>query len=587
MNLVIDRSAQVGLYAPNAAAAAVPPAPAAHRPPHLRRRVAGENGLVVATAFTLYLTGAILLDFRFRIFPLDAVSRMANGYYVIWSHDPHLAAVGFVWSPLQSFADIPFLLFRPLWPALSTHDFAGSLVTVLAGVGAVHQVHAALREWEVRRLPRLLLTLIFAINPMILYYSVNGMSDALYIFLLVATTRYLLRWLRHEDLRSLVYAGTALGLAYLDRYEAIGAAGLSSLVVIGATFFRTTGPRRARVMTALNDIVIFLLPLATTFVAWATMSFVITGQAFPGITSQYGTTAQNAADIHFAFAARVSHDVLNLEYLAPLLPVVLVVAIVASRVRRDIGILAPLAVLGGSLAFNALGVLSGTLEPWYRYFIAGVPLDVLLIGCIVACGRAGPAGATTSFQMPPVRSRPVRAFAEGTVAVLIVVIGAVPSVPSSGLGIFAHGVRSSESVDLGALLLAHPNQTAVQFSHHYRHIGAIDTYLARMNLPSGSVVADTFGQCTPQIVSSVPDERIFVITNDRDFQKVVADPLTFHAHYLFVPQPVGVGLADALNVAHAGLYDNGGGFATLVHEFSSDGICAVYRLYRVTGHPGQ
>ena len=90
---------------------------------------------------------AILLDFKYQILPLDAVSRMANGYYVLWSNDPHLAAVGFVWSPLQSFADIPFLLFKPLFPVLATHELAGSIVSVLAGAGAVHQVHAALREW--------------------------------------------------------------------------------------------------------------------------------------------------------------------------------------------------------------------------------------------------------------------------------------------------------------------------------------------------------------------------------------------------------------------------------------------------------
>ena len=144
--------------------------------------------------------------------PLDAVSRMANGYYVLWSRDPHLAAIGFVWSPLQSAADIPLFLFKPLFPVLATHDLAGTIVTVFAGVGAVHQVHAALREWGVRRGPRIALTLVFGINPMILYYAGNGMSDMLYMFLLVMTTRYFLKWLHNGGLRPLVYAGSAVGI---------------------------------------------------------------------------------------------------------------------------------------------------------------------------------------------------------------------------------------------------------------------------------------------------------------------------------------------------------------------------------------
>ena len=107
-----------------------------------------------------------------------------------------------------------------------------------------------------------------------------------------------------------------------------------------------------------------------------------------------------------------------------------------------------------------------------------------------------------------------------------------------------------------------------------------------MHLADGSIVADTYGNCTPQIVTSVPNSKVFVIINDRDFQRVLADPLTFGAHYLFVPQPVGVGVDDALNEEYPTLYAKGAGFAKLVHQFNNDGICATYRLYRVTGHNG-
>ena len=589
-SLVLERSAPILHPSPGMRPAGVPPRRTLHS--RFFDRLMSEDGVVTLIAFTIYLIVAILLDFKYQILPLDAVSRMANGYYVLWSRDPHLAAVGFVWSPLQSFADIPLLLFKPLFPVLATHDLAGSLVCVLAGAGAVHQVHAALREWGLRRGPRLVLTLVFGINPMVLYYAGNGMSDMLYMFLLVLTTRYFLRWLHHGGLRPLVYAGSALGLAYLDRYEALGAAGLAAVVVLGVSYSRSHDQLRDRIKGAAADATIFLAPTVATFTAWAVMSYVIVGQAFPGISSQYGTGAQTSESVQMTFAARAAHGMHNIEYLAPLLPIVLVLAILFAVRRRDLRVLAPLAILGGSVTFDTLGLLAGFLEPWYRYFIVCVPLEILLVGCILAkggsmVGNSGlPAEPVDSLGTSSVAWLRQRGFTANLIGVIVVVALIGVSVPSSAKGIFASSVQSSESVELGALFLSHPTKTERQWTHHYSHIQSIDAYIGNMRLPDGSIVADTYGNCTPQIVTSVANSKVFVITNDRDFQRVLADPLTFGAHYLFVPQPVGVGLTDALNEEYPTLYAHGAGFAKFVHQFNADGICATYRLYRVTGHHG-
>jgi hypothetical protein len=560
------------------------PESSSHRP-KLPRWARSEGTFVFLIAALAYLTTLILLDFVFQIFPLDAVSRMANGFYVLYSNDPHLAAVGFVWNPLQSFAAIPFLLFKDLWPPLASHDVAGGLVSVLASAGAVYQLNACLRDWGVGRSPRVILTLGFGLNPMIIYYAGNGMSDALYVFTLVASTRYLLYWVRQNDLRSLVYSASMLGIGYLDRNEAVGSALLGGTLVLVTTFLRMAGSRRQRVMNALTDVAVFVLPVATTFVGWATASYVITGQAFPQFTSQYGNSSQTAASgSHYSLAVRVLHDVRNIEYLAPVLPIVLVISLILALRRRDARVLAPLAILGGSVAFDALGVIANSLQPWYRYFLASVPLSVLLIGCVVS-GSAG--------VLEPIRAIGHRTRASGhrilltLAASMFALIAVAPSLITSEQGIFAKNVQSSESEELGALLLAHPTLKDRQFRKHYAHIESIDAYIGRMHLPNGSIVADTFGECTPQIVTTVPNPKVFVITNDRDFKRVLADPLTFHAHFLLVPSPIGVGDLDALNVAYPSLYRTGAGFATFVHAFPTDGICADYRLYRVIGHPGQ
>ena len=37
------------------------------------------------------------------------------------------------------------------------------------------------------------------------------------------------------------------------------------------------------------------------------------------------------------------------------------------------------------------------------------------------------------------------------------------------------------------------------------------------------------------VTSSQP--KLFVIPNDRDFQRILADPITFHTHYILEPDP--------------------------------------------------
>ena len=62
----------------------------------LLRRITSENRLAFIISLAAYLTGAVLLDFHYLSFNWDSVSRMANGFYILYSRDPHLAAVGFV-----------------------------------------------------------------------------------------------------------------------------------------------------------------------------------------------------------------------------------------------------------------------------------------------------------------------------------------------------------------------------------------------------------------------------------------------------------------------------------------------------------
>ena len=71
----------------------------------------------------------------------------------------------------------------------------------------------------------------------------------------------------------------------------------------------------------------------------------------------------------------------------------------------------------------------------------------------------------------------------------------------------------------------------------------------------------------------------FVITSDRDFQRVLADPITFHARYLIVPPRGGFGDLDAVNRAYPNMYASGRD-SRLVTQYHEPG-CPAFRLYKL------
>ncbi|MCS7002598.1 MAG: hypothetical protein NZ518_07110, partial [Dehalococcoidia bacterium] len=89
-------------------------------------------GVVIAVA---HIALAYLLIVHFGLLKGDAVARTANAYYSVWSRDPHLAAIGFIWPPLPSLLQAPLVVFPPL----AASGFAGGIVSAIgAAIGAAY-----------------------------------------------------------------------------------------------------------------------------------------------------------------------------------------------------------------------------------------------------------------------------------------------------------------------------------------------------------------------------------------------------------------------------------------------------------------
>ena len=515
-----------------------------------------EGAVVLGLAVLGYLAAAILLAFRFHVVSTQALGIVANASYVLFSRDPHVAAVGFVGSPLPSILILPLLPLRAVWPALSDVGFAACIISALFIAGAVYQLYQLLREGGLSRVPRLGLTIVFALHPLILYAAATGVAEAGYVFFLLLAARHLARWLRDSDTLGLMITGFALAGAYLTRYDAV-LAGMTVIVVVGVASLQRARDRR--VATAVGDALIVGLPLAATVVLWAAAAWLVTGNALPQLLSTYGYLAQlDALRTHgiaqaydIASPWRTLLQLLALEPALPAAAVLLVIGWLSGRARASlagIGLLGPLtlAIVGASLL--------GVTFPWLRQLIVVVPLVTLLIGLGLAAERRSWLGPLAAGLM------------------------LLAAVPTTAAAMLAPQTGQEERPVVRTILgRATPGGTASS---------AIATdvarYLDRRGLADGSVLVDSFTGFPVILASRTP--RQFIITSDRDFALAIANPSAFGVRYLLVPAPAdgnSLGSLDALNHAFPGLWPSGAASGALEQEFAGRDKKVEWRLYRV------
>jgi hypothetical protein len=521
----------------------------------------------------------------------DGVSRVAIANRILFSADPHLAAIGFVWSPIPELALLPLVALRPLWPALVTSAFAGTIVSALFMAGAVAQMLGLLGEIGVGRRMRWVLTAGFALHPLILLYAANGMSEASFIFFLLLVSRKLNEWLLHRQVGALVATGFYLGFGYLTRYEA-SAAAVGVVVVVGvATFASTGGTARRRIRSVVVNALVVVAPFAAAFLTWAAISWLITGSALAQFSSTYGNQAQLqtqglGGNLTLGqvggLAAKAATWTISLE---PVLPLAAIAALAVIFRRRRWKALGVPAVLGAVMAFMTGAFVTGKVEQLMRFLIIAIPLTIIVIGLAVARLETSPsatekrAGAQ-GRAAAPARGGARRRLGHGLAALLAVMAVAV-SIPSGSAAILYSGFDTRQAYAVQAVL----NQghwTAAQRAAAIRPDVElqISRYMDSLNLPRASVLLDDFIGYIIPMTSTHPDQ--YVITSDRDFLQVLADPGASGIRYVLIPENKLIATLDAINRAYPNAYATGQGIGTLVRTFydhSDDDI--DWRLYRL------
>jgi hypothetical protein len=398
----------------------------------------------------------------------------------------------------------------------------------------------------------------FALNPVIIVYGGSGMSEAGMLFCLLWCARYLLRWVSTDQVGDLAWAGIALGVGYLVRYEMIPAtAGAAGLVIV-MTLRRSQG--RSRIDSAVLSTLIVTFPITAAFILWALAGWVVDGELFAQLSSQYG----NATIVDLArtqgYVAQGTHWwTIDQRLLAmqPFVGIAALVAIAHSALSRTADALVPLATFGAVLAFSVWGEYSGTTFGFVRYYVAAIPM-VIVIALILWRPAAAPSRV-------------------GAALVCASLFIAIPVTAVSML----NPVIGNHQLLLGISSLFGRSSTAMQDQWHRRM--SVDErlladYLDRKNLPEGSVLTDTF--TTWGLFQASEHPRQFVVTSDYDFGSKLNRPWELGVRYI-VATNSGNAALDAINKRYPTMWDDGAGIGELVYSGEGAFGQEQYRIYRV------
>lgn len=543
-----------------------------------------------------YLAFGVYLAAGLHVYFGDSLSRVQAAQSVLFSRDPHLAAIGFIFTPLTALVQLPLTALSVWWPQLTTDALSAAIMSSSFMAGAVVQVSGIARDRALPKTMTVIVTLVFALNPMIVLYAANGMSEAPYLFFLAWAVRRLIRWVDTDDVHELIVAGIALGLAYLTRYDGAVAAFVAGCFVAFVTYRRSdkAAGRRLRTQRALLDVVLVASPSLLAFIVWAATSWLITGQAFAQFTSQYGNSAiidQSGGTGSATGFDALRFSITELLILAPLYLVLFVlVAWVRIRRHRLYPLAVPVLIIGAVVAFQVYSYMRGTTFGFLRFY-----MTVIVLAAVTAL-LATPARRIEPYRrlgpraaLPHADSRAGRGWRYGVVGVVAVLAFAV------GLPVTAAGMTSPkyapQEFAYRSVIAPQPDSTEKRYLDEERVLRSFSTeralaeYLDSLHLPDGSVLTDTVYGFAVVVQSRHPKQ--FVIPSDQDFDRVLNEPARFGVRFLLAVPRAGRGSSDALNIRYPTLYENGNQISTLALEARNQGInMPTWRVYEVNPSQG-
>jgi hypothetical protein len=281
-----------------------------------------EMVLVFTVATIAYFVVGLHFVDTSHVVVFDALDRLTRAYMTWWDSPPKLAAIGFVYPPLQSIVFLPFALIKPVATSLVALPLVGALFAALTLVS----LDAIFVRCDMPLLLRLITLVLFAIGPLWAWAATTGEAEAVSGFLFAATLASFVAWYLTEETRFLIGCGLAIALGTLTRYN-LGIVSVFIAFLIAGVLIR----RRGGADQVEGNVAAFGAPIIYALAIWTMFNWLIQDDPF-GWLSNSSNLAVNAggAASHAgaSFSSIVSHVAELVATTSPLAIVAFVLLIV-------------------------------------------------------------------------------------------------------------------------------------------------------------------------------------------------------------------------------------------------------------------
>jgi cellulose synthase/poly-beta-1,6-N-acetylglucosamine synthase-like glycosyltransferase len=195
------------------------PLPVIHRKSQPQRRLLPEDAWLTMTLVIACIVSIAAMWFFFSrhqtLLYGDAYAHMAIARRLFDSATPGLAQLGGVWLPLPHLVMVPLIWNDTLWRA----GVAGSIPSMICYIIASVYIFLSARRLTRDSQASFIGTLLFILNPNMLYLQTTPLSELVLTATLTMTGYYFLAWVQEEDTNQLIKAAIASFLATLARYD--------------------------------------------------------------------------------------------------------------------------------------------------------------------------------------------------------------------------------------------------------------------------------------------------------------------------------------------------------------------------------
>jgi len=518
-----------------------------------------EDILIGSLFFILYLAiGSYMAVVRHYI-PYDALGRLVSAWLVLNGTEVKLASIGFVWPPIPTLLAIPFTLL----PALVNNWIAVVILSAVCMALAVVVVNHMAAFLEIPSGWRHATAILFGINPLMVIFGANGMSEAILVLFTLLAVYFMLRNWKLDSNTSLIFSAFFFGLLPLVRYE------FALITLWGGLLIATLCWRRLNRFTpeTFRDFMegrliayssmaiypIFLWSLASWFIMGSPFYFLVNDRSAVSL-AEMQTSSMTTLLVNPVFSFNLVSGVWPAIFWVGLAGLAGIVYYGFKKKSLFLFGLGGLWLIIPVLQFFLLNWQATV--PLLRYFIMSVPLGLVLALTTVSLGLGTLKNNRRGSQL----------LLAGFLLLFIL------SNYGSYHQLMVYPYQNIEAESWKAITTNKEID-----NEHFNDSYMVGQVLAA-NIPPGSrVLIDTY-QFGFAILLGAKDHDLFMDFTDPDYDAALKDPPGY-VDYLIIPSPKQRGSLYAINREHKKLFNEGATWAEQVDILPKSSL--EWKLFKV------